>query len=148
MAGMSLPRRFAGLTRHVGARQFVKFCVVGSINTGADFSAYFAMTRLVPFFRTHYVAAAMLSFCLGVVSSFLLNTFWTFRAGRDGWLERLPKFATVALVALALNALIVAALVESGVHDMLAKVAATGIGIAWNFTAQKKWTFAARRRAE
>lgn len=123
------------------ARQFVKFCMVGSFNTALDFAVYYCLTRGTSFFGRHFVAAAVISFSIAVVSSFVLNTFWTFRAGGDGWRSRAPKFFAVAAVGVALNASIIKGLVDMGMFDLWAKVVAIGIVLFWNFTAQKKWTF-------
>lgn len=131
-----------GLAKRRDARQFVKFCVVGSFNTALDFSVYYCLTRGIPFFGEHFVVAAVISFSIAVMSSFLLNTFWTFRAGGDGWRRRAPKFFAVAAVGVALNASIIKGLVDIGMFDLWAKVVAIGIVLFWNFTAQKKWTFA------
>ena len=132
-----------GLRARRGVRQLVKFCLVGGFNTALDFGIYFGLTRTWPFFAHHYLMAATASFSVAVVSSFLLNTFWTFRAAEGAWQRRAPRFFAVALVGVSLNAGIIFLLVEGGLHDMLAKIAATGIVLMWNFTAQKFWTFKA-----
>jgi len=143
MSLFALPQEYAARIRgNRDLRQFVKFCIAGSINTALDFVVYFSLTRGTEFFGRHFVAAAVISFSLAVMSSFLLNTFWTFRAGSDGWRRRAPKFFTVAAVGVVLNALILKGLVSWGLYDLFAKVIAIGVVLFWNFTAQKKWTFA------
>jgi dolichol-phosphate mannosyltransferase len=123
--------------------QFVRFCLVGSFNTLLDFSVYVFLTRLFGFWSRHIVLAAVVSFAFGVTSSFILNTFWTFRKDLASWTERLPKFLTVAIGGVTWNALIIYGLTEAGIYDLIAKVFATGCVVAWNFTLQKKWTFRA-----
>lgn len=123
--------------------QFIRFAAVGAFNTVLDFGVYVALTRGVPGWGERYVAAATISFLFAVTSSFLLNTFWTFRSDLSLWHRRAPKFLAVAAGGLAWNALIIQMLTDARVHDILAKLAATGLVLMWNFTLQKKWTFRA-----
>jgi putative flippase GtrA len=125
------------------AGQFVRFGVVGACNTALDFSIYIGLTRGFPFWGEHFVLAAAISFCFGATSSFIFNTFWTFRRGDVGWHRRMPRFFTVAVIGLALNSTVLWTLTSLGLHDIIAKLAATGIVVFWNFTMQKRWTFGA-----
>jgi dolichol-phosphate mannosyltransferase len=120
--------------------QFLKFCTVGAINTVVDFGIYVGLTRPFPFWGRHYVAASALSFVVAVLSSFLLNNFWTF--GRRGVeLRRSVKFFIVAIGGLALSSLTFFILTRLGLFDLYAKLVVTAVVLAWNFTLQKKWTF-------
>ncbi|MFH1047667.1 MAG: GtrA family protein [Patescibacteria group bacterium] len=127
--------------RHKTARQFAKFCVVGTINTLVDFSAYIFLTRVFDFWNERLVLAAAVSYCCGMITSFGLNNFWTFRQNRHGMLKRLPKFLPVTFAGLGWNALIIYILLSLDVYDVIAKIFATGCVILWNFSLQKKWTF-------
>ena len=120
--------------------EFVRFGIVGGINTAVDFAVYIGLTRPLPFWSHHYVLASACSFTVAVVSSFLLNNFWTFRRSSLEW-GRSLKFFAVALGGLGLNAATLYALTHLGVFDLFAKVAATAVVLAWNFTLQKTWTF-------
>ena len=55
----------------------------------------------------------------------------------------LPRFAAVATVGAAINTVIVGSLFAAGLHYLVAQVAATAIVLAWNFLANKYWTFGA-----
>ncbi len=123
------------------ANQFVKFCVVGVINTVVDFGIYIALTRSIDFWSYHLVWASALSFTVAVFSSFILNTFWTFRCTGSGWKKRAPSFFAVATGGLLVNSGTVLIIVTLGVWDIIAKIVATVVVLAWNFTLQKKWTF-------
>jgi putative flippase GtrA len=129
------------VTHRKTAGQFVRFGVVGACNTVLDFAIYLVLTRGFPFWREHFVTAAAISFCFGATSSFVLNTFWTFRRAEDGWHRRMPKFFLVAVSGLAWNSAVLWTLTFFGLHDIIAKLAATGIVAFWNFTMHKKWTF-------
>lgn len=136
-------RLWAWRQRHV-VRQFIKFCVVGGINTVIDFGLYYLLTRHTAYFAGHFILATTLTFGLAVTSSFCLNTFWTFRAGGDGWQKRAPQFLAVALTGMAFNDMALYAVVAAGGHDMVGKVAATGLVTMWNFLAHRYWTFGIR----
>lgn len=141
MRGIREARAAWGGCRRAAAGQFIRFSVVGGINTVLDFGVYLGLTRGLSFFRTHFLAAAATSFSLAVLSSFLLNTFWTFRAGGDGWHRRAPRFFAVALTGAGLNLIILYGLVVGGLYDVAAKLVATAVVLVWNFTAQRRWTF-------
>lgn len=130
---LSAHRRTAG--------QFLRFSIVGTINFFLDYAVYIGLTRCFGFWGRHIVLATTVSFIAAVLSSFFLNTFWTFRCDAAGWQKRIWKFFAVATGGLALNALILFALTGLGVYDLLAKLAATAIVLVWNFFLQKKWTF-------
>lgn len=125
------------------AAQFVRFAAVGAFNTVLDFGVYLWLTRSYPYWSSRIVGAATVSFVLAATSSFLLNNFWTFRQDAKGWHRRLPKFFVVAVGGLLWNAAILHLLTTAGVHDIVAKLCATGIVLLWNFTLQKTWTFRA-----
>jgi putative flippase GtrA len=121
--------------------QFVRFGVVGAFNTALDFSIYVALTRGSAWWGRHILLAASVSFSCGVVSSFLLNNFWTFRKDARAWHRRSAKFLVVALAALAWNNAILFVLTRLGMHDILAKLFATGVVTGWNFAMHRTWTF-------
>lgn len=135
---VSLLGRFLGRRT---AKQFIKFSLVGTLNTGVDFGIYLALTRLTEFWYANLVWASVVSFTTAVLSSFVLNTFWTFRAGGQGWQKRVGPFFAVAIGGLLINAGTVWMLITLGFWDVLAKIVATAFTLAWNFTLQKKWTF-------
>ena len=123
------------------ADQFIKFCVVGAINTVVDFGIYLSLTRLTEFWSYHLVLASALSFTVAVFCSFVLNTFWTFRCGGSDWKKRALPFFVVATGGLFVNSGTVFIIITLGVWDVIAKIVATAVVLAWNFTLQKKWTF-------
>jgi len=135
--------RLFNLLQERTARQFMRFAVVGATNTVLDFGVYIALTRGTEWFDQRHVTAAVASFCVAATSSFLLNNFWTFSQDGNGWEKRAPKFFAVAVGGLVWNALLLSILLAVGLHDIMAKLIATGAVIAWNFTMQKKWTFGA-----
>lgn len=129
------------LHRRATVHQFMKFCVVGTVNTGVDFMVYLLLTRLSDFWMANLVYAAVISYGCGAVSSFVLNNFWTFRRDSKRLRSKTLKFLVVTAGGLALNAAILQGLVGLGVYDIIAKAFATVCVIAWNFTLFKYWAF-------
>src|SRR3989339_592789 len=124
--------------------ELLRFCLVGVVNTVLDFGLYLLLTRLFDFWSGHLLIAAAVSWCLAVLSSFLLNNFWTFKPGTLRLRNRMSKFVTVALSGGIWNLVLMAIFIRLGWHDVLAKILAT-VGVTiWNFTLQKRWTFGSR----
>lgn len=121
--------------------QFVRFAIVGVINTGVDYVTYFLLTRLVDYFDEHKVYATSIAFILAATNSYFMNKIWTFRDKSRQVGEQYLKFFAVSLVGFGLNALIFYFLLRLGLYDILAKVLTTGVVLFWNFLANKLWTF-------
>lgn len=121
--------------------QFVRFGVVGAINTVLDFGVYVALTRSFVFWSEHIVLAAVASFIAAVTSSFLLNNYWTFRMDASGLHRKGIKFMLVAVGGLIWTVVILYLLTTAGMYDIFAKIIATGLVMMWNFILQKLWTF-------
>jgi len=60
--------------------QFVKFNIVGILNTVVDFLVYTALTELL---HLVYIPAKIISYTCGVVNSYIFNTSWTFKKERN-----------------------------------------------------------------
>ena len=124
--------------------ELLRFCLVGMVNTFLDFGAYLLLTRLFGFWSEHLLVAAAASWCLAILSSFLLNNFWTFGHGTLRLQNRMGKFAAVALSGGIWNLILMAIFMRLGLHDIWAKVLSTVGVTVWNFTLQKRWTFGGR----
>lgn len=120
-------------------RQFVKFCLVGVLNTLIDFGVYLFFSRLI---GLYFLLANFISVIVAMTFSFFLNKYWTFANREKKIKSQYLKFALVNLVYFLLYNLIFFSLVNYlHVYDLLAKVGAIIIGLFWNFLANKFWTF-------
>ncbi len=61
-------------------RQVARFLLIGAVNFGLDFSVYYILTR---WFNWYYLVANVGSFLVANISSYLMNSQWTF-AGATG----------------------------------------------------------------
>jgi putative flippase GtrA len=159
----------ASFTARPGARQLIKFCIVGASSFVIDLGLF----TLLHFGLAWPVGAAKAcSFLLAVCNGFYWNRRWTFHHARGGDARKqYPKFVLTNAIGLALNlsimtgalilgermglmhthrepleivALIVAGQGKRSFHPVAlyaAIMVATFIVTAWNFTASKLWTF-------
>ena len=153
-----------------GARQFLKFCIVGA----SSFVIDFGLLNLLHYKAGFSIAlAATISFFTAVCNGFYWNRTWTFKE-RTGDLEKqFPLFVATNIVGWFLNLTIMTAvLMTAGALGWMhtqrtpweivrmialkeggseinpfalnaAKMVATVIVLAWNFTAARLWTFRA-----
>ncbi len=122
-------------------KQFIRFGIVGVINTSLDFVIYAFLTRLFLFFDEHYLIANLISFSIATVNSYIFNKYWTFKDNSKQHKIQYTKFYLVSLCGLILTQTILYILVELGLYDLLAKAIAVGVVLFWNFFVNKFWTF-------
>ena len=114
------------------------FAGVGAIGTAAQYGVLIALVRLA---RMDAVLASTVGFAVGACVNYVLNYLFTFNSSKRHT-EALPKFFTVALLGMGINAAIMAGLVhEVGMHYLLAQIVATGLVLVWNFAGSKLWVF-------
>ena len=118
--------------------QFIKFCIVGFINTCIDIGIYFVLTRYA---HLPILLANTISFSTAVVNSYFLNKLWTFNDKGKANPRQFVKFLGVSIIGLGINDAVVVILVKFGLFDLFAKVGAVGISLVWNFIANKFFTF-------
>ena len=98
---------------------------------------------IVPqFFRyAGAIAASTIGAIAGALVNYALNHRYTF-ASRSAHGRALPRFALVAIAGVALNALVLAAMLAlAGAHYLVAQVVATGAVLAAGYFANRAWTF-------
>jgi len=137
--------------------QFIKFVVIGVLNTGVDWIVFFLL-RFLPFFQTAETFAKGISFVVAATNSFIWNSLWTFRqefkegmAGTESKIVRgssyYIKFMAVSTVGLFLNILVfnlARNYLFKGDNNwmrLLALALASFVVIVWNFSVNKWWTY-------
>ena len=121
--------------------------VVGVSGTLLDLTI---LTVLKQFFDAPTLTANLFSYSMGILNNYILNRLWTYSDSRSkSAAVQFWQFVLVSLIGLALNSLVLA-LVEEPFARLIssprfgylpAKVAATGVGLAWNYLANRLWTF-------
>jgi len=130
------------LGKHVGLRQFVKFGIVGVINTVVDYGIFTALIYLA---HWHYLIANVFSFAFALTNSYIWNRRWTFRQDGQSGRSEVVKFFLVNIISLGIVELILLLLVDT-VHlpKLLAKAIGIGVALFWNFFGTKFWAFRVR----
>ena len=120
--------------------QLVKFGFVGGSGYLINL-AVFALLR--GDLGMHQALAAVGAFCVAVTSNFFWNRHWTFAAtdGHAGF--QAARFFAISIGALAVNLIILEALVmATSLGDLSAQAIAVAVAMPFNFLGNKLWTFA------
>jgi len=120
-----------------GGVQFVRYGLVGGAAFVVDFALFWGLTSRA---GLHYLAANLVGFCGGLLTSYALSVAWVFRA-REGSSApgRFLLFALVGVAGVGLNELTLWALVGGAhLHPAPSKLlAAVGVYF-WNFLARRR----------
>jgi len=84
--------------------QFIKFLLVGVLNTGIDFGVLNLLmfsTGITSGF--YYSVFKAISFTCGVTNSYIWNKRWTFKKGKNLEKKEFSKFFTISLIAFGVN---------------------------------------------
>ncbi|MFJ9524422.1 glycosyltransferase [Streptomyces cyaneofuscatus] len=129
-------------TRSRTARQFGSFVLIGCVNTAVYLGVYASLNRWFP-----YLAAHVLGYAVGIVCSFLLNSYVTCRT-KPTWhaFVRYPVSTLVNLVAS--GALLYGAVSGLGMDKNLAALAAGVIVTPVSFLLARWAIMSGRRRTE
>ncbi len=120
-------------------RQFVKFSVVGLLNTLVSFSAYALLTRYA---LLDPLIANGIAFVFAVSISFVLNKMWTFSNKGTTYLRQYYRFFAVSGIGLLISEIIIFVLHKQfHVYDITAFVIAVAVVMFWNFGINRSWTF-------
>ena len=124
-----------------GLGQFIKFNVVGIMNTAVDFGVFMILNRYLGLI---YAVSQVISYSCGMVNSYFLNKFWTFQK-REGFTAiEVTKFILVNLCSLGVSLLVLYILQSKWSWEVLpSKVLATGFSVGVNFLGNKFWVFEA-----
>jgi putative flippase GtrA len=121
------------------ARQFIRFCLVGLLNTAIT---YFSFLLLFKCIKVPLYASNAISYVLGLVNSFFFNKNWTFGSGGFK-VKELALFLAVFLVSYGVQFAFFALMHHLGIREEIAQllgmIVYTGIGFFGNkfFTFRK-----------
>lgn len=133
-----------------GIIQFIKFGIVGVLNTAVDWIVFFILTNFLISAKDSEPLAKAIAFIIALLNSYLWNTIWTFKkeykaaSGEDSSKKGgiFVKFIVVGLVGWAINFFAFKYTrfsLEQG--QLISLAAASGSAIIWNFFANKLWTY-------
>lgn len=119
-------------------REFIKFCVAGGINSSVMLVTYYICLAagILP------MLANGLGYLVSLISAYLLNRRWVFRARGVSVRKSSFKFLAVYLGTFCLNNLVVfISLYVLKIHRYIAPVLGILFNVPINFLLNKFWTF-------
>jgi len=119
--------------------QFVRFNIVGILNTIIDWS-FFAILNQLLFIS--YLPAKVISYSCGLINSYILNSIWTFHAKK--WrLKQIIMFVLVNLIALGVSLFVLYACNAffDVQNNLISNLIATPFSIVINFLGNKFLVF-------
>ncbi|MEO9136010.1 MAG: GtrA family protein [Casimicrobiaceae bacterium] len=118
--------------------QFFRYAGAGAIGTAAHFTVLVALVQLG---GANAIAASTAGAAVGAVVNYAINHRFTF-SSRKSHVLALPRFLAVALAGLALNAIVLAAmLAATDVNYVVAQLVATGAVLGITYLSNRAWTF-------
>lgn len=129
------------IRRYPFAKQFIKFCVVGTTSAIVHFSLLYGLTEG---FQIWYVYSNGVGFVVSCILNFVSNKLWTFRNTERGSVivRQVVKFSVVLGVGLVLNTILIFTITEHyGLDYRLSWFIAASIIAFWNFSLNRFWTF-------
>ena len=128
--------------------QFSKFVVIGFVNTGIDFGILNLLMWLFKIYSGKWlILFNVTSFTVAVVNSYFWNKLWVFKDKEESETgKKFSQFMLITLIGMVINSSIVFGVatyispffgLSQKVWTNLAKVAATGFSLIWNFTGYK-----------
>jgi putative flippase GtrA len=123
-------------------RQFLKYVLVGFLNTGVFYGIYYIMLQ----FGFFYATAVTVGTVVGIINSYFWNKYFTFKSRKKSVGETL-KFLTVYGVQYLSNLFVIFMCINYiGISAELAGIVAIGIGLFISFFGHKFWSFRNAKR--
>ncbi len=120
-------------------RQFVIYCLVGSINTVAALAVILGLSELM---HVNYVLANIAGYALGLAIAFVMHRKVTFRgADKEAATRQLGPFLMVFAAGYIVQLCALVALHKSGLSNPVSQIIACGIYVIVSFIGNKHLTF-------
>lgn len=117
---------------------FLKFGIVGSLNTIIDFVVYALLTSV----GANYLLSQILSYSCGLLNSYFVNRTWTFKQKDKASMKEFIRFLAVNAATLSLTLILLDFLyTKQGLNLLLSKFLVTAIGTIFNFIGTKMLVF-------
>lgn len=120
-------------------RQFVKFAMIGGLNTAVHYLIFLVLFRFV---GIYYIAASAIGYCAGITNSYFFNRRWTFRSEETRQGGEFGKFTLVNVASVAVNLWVLQYCVgQLMMRPEFGQIGAIGFSMVTNFIGNKFWTF-------
>ena len=116
-----------------------KYVVVGGLSALVDWG-FFALFLYE--FGQHYLIAGVISFILATGANYFLSVRFVFGVGGRKRAERIFLLYVVSFVGVAFNlGMLTVGIDILHTHEMVSKIAATGMALGWNFAGRYYFVF-------
>lgn len=123
-------------------KQFLKFCLVGVLNTAVDFGVYYALTRGLWTFHHSISVYKALSYLVATLCSFVVNRHWTFAKTSHVRVSELWRFYSTVGLGIFINVGVqYIAVTIFSIHDLIGVLIATAVTAVWGFSFTKFFVF-------
>ena len=115
-----------------------RFLLVGAAGYGVNVLTFALLVSA----GVRYVLASLVSYLVSNVLMYLGNRYFTFRLGNDGFWSAYARYLLVGLLVVALNAAVLALVVEGlGLDETLAQALSLLVVTPPAYLMFKRWTF-------
>jgi putative flippase GtrA len=123
--------------------KIVGFFLIGIISSIIDIGLLYV---LCAYGGVWYITAAAVSYCCGIVASYILNKYLTFHDTDRHYVTQFTTFTAISISCLLVNLCIVWLAVELfSLNYLTGKIIATLVSFVWNYHGQKRFTFSGGR---
>ena len=120
-------------------RLFIGYIMFAGIATAVDVGLLYFLTE---YLDVWYFFSALIAYLAGMVVNYSTNKYLNFKNQNRRIFTQFSIFATVALIGLALNQIIIYSLVEyADIWYMLAKAIALVTVVFWSFYGHRRFSF-------
>ncbi|MEH7115768.1 GtrA family protein [Neobacillus niacini] len=116
--------------------QFIKFCLVGAVNTSISLVVYAFLLKL----NVYYLTASTIAYIAGILNGYIFSLSFVFKK-KFNFTQGL-KFVGVYLSSLLINLFFLYILVDIfQFPKFIGQICVTGFNVIYNFLLNKYWTF-------
>ncbi|MFL0571662.1 GtrA family protein [Priestia megaterium] len=121
---------------------FIKFALVGVVNTLIDFVVYALLTTI----GVNYILAQWVSYSAGILNSYVMNRKWTFERKEKSSRREVISFVIVNLITLSLTSFLLTVLYNKwGISLLISKLLITIVSVGINFIGTKLFVFTTKK---
>ncbi len=125
--------------------RFIKFSIVGVINTAVYFGVYYLLLYL----GVHHLAANIIAYFAGSINGYLLSKLWVFKDAGATVKQSVLKFYVVYGSSLLLSTGLIALFVDGlGISEKIAPIITICFTTPYNYFLQKIWAFREKKQSD
>ena len=118
--------------------RFIKFALVGVMNTLLNWSIFFILTKV----ELYYIVANVIAYLIATIHSYFWNLIWVFKYNNGSKIKSSIKFIVLNIIGLLINTIILYVLVDIfNINKLISLMLTTVIVMIINYVANKVWVF-------